>query len=70
MATSIEHAKTMWVLIPHEINDDGDVVYRKCRVNKIVEKGYKWSDEINAMYADFVWKQREGLVTLNDVTVS
>lgn len=67
MSVSIEQAKAMWVLIPHEINADGKVVYRQCKVNKLVQKGFRWSEEIEAMYADFVWESRVGLVTLEDV---
>lgn len=70
MSVPIEDIETMWVLIPHEVNDDGEIVYRKCRVKKLVQKGYHWRDEIEAMYADFVWKTREGLVTLNKVDIA
>ena len=67
MSLPIEDIETMWVLIPHEVNDDGKIVYRKCRVNKLVERGNQWSDRVDAMYADFIWKVREGLVTLDKV---
>lgn len=67
MPVSSKEMDTMWVLVPHEVNDDGKVVYRKCLVNQLIQKGYKWSDKIDAMYADFEYKTRVGLVTLEDV---
>ncbi len=56
--------QTMWVLIPCKVVD-GKIVYKKCRVNKLVEKSYRWrTNELIAMYADFVHDKNEGLVTL------
>ena len=59
----LKDANTMWVLIPYAIRD-GVIVYKKCRVNKLVEKYERWSGETLAIYADFVHDQNEGLVSL------
>ena len=64
----LKDAETRWVLIPHSIVDN-KVVYKKCRVKGLVEKFNQWSDETQAMYADFVYDKNEGLVTLNELTV-
>ena len=62
-AIGTHEAQTMWVLLPYQIRD-GVIVYKKCRVNKLVQKGRRWSDEIDAVYADFVHDKNEGLVVL------
>jgi len=70
MGLAMKDIETMWVLIPHEVNDEGKIVYRKCRVNKLVQESGRWDDTIRRMFADFVWKEREGLVTLDRVDIA
>ncbi len=65
----IEDIKTMWVLIPCKVVD-GKIVYKKCRVNKIIEKSYRFgpNEDLLAMYADFVHDKNEGLITIESIS--
>lgn len=69
MTISAAEFKTMWILVPHEVNDEGKIVYRKCRAkDQLLQKSQRWGDEVYGTYAEFHnIKKREGLVTLEVV---
>lgn len=71
MAVNIEDAKQLWLVNPHEINDEGKIVYRLVKVSGLVERRGYWDSHKSppeAMFAKLEdWTAFVGLVTLESV---